>query len=279
MQIGINLLLWTAKVDERHLPLLERLKGLGYDQVEIPIFEPDPAHYAWLGRELDRIGLDRTVVSVRGIADNPVSPDRGVRQAALAAAKAVNESAQALGAKLICGPLHSAFGVFSGLGPTEAEFRLAVEHLAEAASDAEPRGISLSLEFLNRFECYLVNTTAQAARMVHAVGMRNVGILYDSFHAHIEERDVQRAIGDHAALINHVHISESDRGTPGKGQVDWTRTFAALRAIGYPGPLVIESFGQGVPEIVPHVKIWRRLFESEEQVARDGLAFVRDRWR
>jgi D-psicose/D-tagatose/L-ribulose 3-epimerase len=279
MQIGINLLLWTAKVDERHLPLLERLKVLGYDQVEIPIFEPDPAHYAWLGRELDRIGLARTVVSVRGIADNPVSPDRGVRQAALAAAKAISESAQALGTRLICGPLHSAFGVFSGMGPTEAEIRLAVEHLAEVASDAEPRGISLSLEFLNRFECYLLNTTAQAARMVRAIGMKNVGILYDSFHAHIEERDVQRAIGDHASLINHVHISESDRGTPGKGQVDWTRTFATLKAIGYAGPLVIESFGQGVPEIVPQVKIWRRLFESEEQVARDGLAFIKDQWR
>ena len=105
-----------------------------------------------------------------------------------------------------------------------------------------------------------------------------MGVHYDTFHANIEEKDVRKAITGAAREIRHVHISENDRGTPGQGQVRWAETFDALKEIDYDGWMVIESFGQALPGIAAATKIWRRMFESEEQVARDGLAFIRSEW-
>ena len=72
-----------------------------------------------------------------------------------------------------------------------------------------------------------------------------------------------------------VHIAENDRSTPGKGGVAWTETFDALRDVGYEGWMTIEAFGTSLPELVAATKIWRRMYDTEEAVARDGLAFMR----
>jgi D-psicose/D-tagatose/L-ribulose 3-epimerase len=147
--------------------------------------------------------------------------------------------------------------------------------MRKAADYAQAAHIHLSLEFLNRFEIYLLNCTADTSRFVREVDRPNVGVHYDTFHANLEEKNVGRAIREAAHTITHVHISENDRGTPGQGQVRWEETFAALSAIGYDGWLTIEAFGQALPGIAAATKIWRPLFESEEQLAEDGLAFMR----
>ena len=113
-------------------------------------------------------------------------------------------------------------------------------------------------------------------RFVQEVDRPNVGVHYDTFHANLEEKNVDAAIRDAAETITHVHISENDRGTPGHGQVRWEETFKALRAIGYDGWMTIEAFGQALPGLAAATKIWRPLFESEEQLAADGLAFMRE---
>ena len=149
--------------------------------------------------------------------------------------------------------------------------RASAEYAAEA-------GITLVFEFLNRFEIYLLNCAEDTARFVRDIDHPSVGVHYDTFHANIEEKDVRKAITGAAREIRHVHISENDRGTPGQGQVRWAETFDALKEIDYDGWMVIESFGQALPGIAAATKIWRRMFESEEQVARDGLAFIRSEW-
>lgn len=278
MKFGMNMLLWTTHVTEQHLPQIELLKTLGYDLVEIPMFQYDPDHYAWLGEKIRQIGLEPLALTSRSPEDNPISADPAMRAHAAETGKLAIDCAVALGSPILTGPFHSTFGVFSGAGPTAQEWDWGVAGMRALGEHAAKQGIALGLEFLNRFECYLLNTTADTTRFCEETGLDYVGILYDTFHAGIEEFDVGQAIRDNAHRINHVHISENNRGTPGTGQVNWSATFDALKAIDYQGHLVVEAFALDLPELTPVVKVWRRLFESEEQLARDALAFMRRAW-
>jgi D-psicose/D-tagatose/L-ribulose 3-epimerase len=131
---------------------------------------------------------------------------------------------------------------------------------------------------LNRFECYFLNTMAETRDYVRRVGRPNFGALYDTFHANIEEKDPIGAIGETADVIRHVHVSENDRGTPGRGHVDFPATFRALRAAGYDGWLTIEAFGQALPALAAATKVWRPFFASPEEVYTVGLKTIREAW-
>jgi D-psicose/D-tagatose/L-ribulose 3-epimerase len=133
----------------------------------------------------------------------------------------------------------------------------------------------LAVEYLNRFEIYLLNSAADDARFVKEVNHPNCRMMYDTFHANIEEKSPLEAIKTAAPHMIHVHISENDRSTPGVGNIPWGATFDALKQVNYNGWLVIEAFGLALPALVAATKIWRRMFESEEQLARDGLAFMK----
>ncbi len=279
MKFGMNLMLWTDDpTDEKFLPLYGRLRDMGFDGLEIPIFGGDPEQYARLGRHLDDLGFERTVTSVRNAEDNPISADASVRRAAVDATKRTIDCAQAAGVKLVGGPLYAAIGQFSGSPPTGDEWRRSVECMRESADYAARAEITMVFEFLNRFEIYLLNCAEDAARFVRDVDRMNVGVHYDTFHANMEQKDVRKAITGAAREIRHVHISENDRGTPGQGQVRWAETFDALKEINYDGWFVIEAFGQALAGIAAATKIWRRMYEDEEQLARDGLAFMRGEW-
>lgn len=279
MKYGMNLFLWTdTPQDEQFLPLYGRLKDMGFDGVELPIFSGTPTDYAQLGRRLGDLGLERTAVTVCTPEADPISPDAAVRRAAVDAMKYKIDCASAAGASLLGGPLYAAIGVFSGAPPTSEEWARSVEYMREVADHASGAGITLALEFLNRFEIYLLNCAADTARFVREVDKVNVGVHYDTFHANIEEKSVHAAVTGAAQEIFHVHISENDRSTPGQGLVRWEENFGALREIEYEGWLTIEAFGQALPGLVAATKIWRKMYESEEQLARDGLAFMQGRW-
>ncbi|MFN2627798.1 MAG: sugar phosphate isomerase/epimerase family protein [Gaiellaceae bacterium] len=278
MKLGMNMLLWSTDVTGgEYAATFELLRDAGYDGVEIPVFDREVDKYAELGGRLEALGLERLAVSARGVADNPIAADPRVRAEAVAATKANVDSAAALGAPLVCGPLGAPLGIFSGAPPTSEETSRAVAYLREVAPYAEEHGVTIVLEYLNRFEMYLTNSAADLAGLVREVGHPGVRMMYDTFHAHIEEKDPRAALRDCADVLVHVHLSENDRSTPGTGQVDWDTTLAALDEIGYDRWVVIEAFGDRLPELAGATKIWRRMFESEEQLARDGAAFVRAR--
>ena len=276
MKLGMNMLLWSTDVCGReHDATFAMLKDAGFDGVEIPIFDREVDKYAELGKRLDALGLERIAVGARGSDDNPISVDPAVRAEAAAAMRANLDSAAALGASLICGPLHAPLGVFSGAPPTAEEKARSVAYLQEVAPYAEERGVTMALEYLSRFEMYLTNIAADLAALVREVDHSHCRMMYDTYHAHIEEKDVRAALQECKDVLVHVHASENDRSTPGAGQVDWETTFATLDDIGYDGWMSIEAFGSAAPEFAGAARIWRRMFESEEQLARDGAAFIR----
>ena len=230
MLLGFNLLFWCGHFTDEHVPLLATLKKAGYDGVEVPIFEGSPEHFRQVGRRIRDHGLRCTAVTVMpDRARDCASADPAVRAAALDYIKWGVDCLEAAGGEVLCGPFHQPLGVFSGDPPTPDERSHVAEVHRQAAAYAGERGIKLSIEPVNRFECYVLNTVADAANLVREVGAPNYGLLYDTFHANIEEKDPVGVIAPHLDRINHVHLSENDRGTPGKGHVPWARTFTALK--------------------------------------------------
>jgi D-psicose/D-tagatose/L-ribulose 3-epimerase len=280
MKVGMNMLLWTTDMGEELFPLFGQLKELGYDGVEIPIFRRNDAHFQRVRRALESVGLEATAVVVVTPAANPIDSDPAVRAAAVEVLKSAAHTASVVGARLLCGPIHSPVGCRSGSGrgrkPVEWEW--AVETLREAAEAAGQVDVTLAIEYLNRFETYFLNTAADTRRLVDEVAHPRLVAMYDTFHANIEERDIGAAVAVLAPVLGHVHISENHRGTPGEGLVQWRETFRALKDARYDGWLTVEAFGRALPDLAAATCVWRDLFESEDQLARDAIRFIRERW-
>jgi D-psicose/D-tagatose/L-ribulose 3-epimerase len=278
MKIGMCMFLWTTHVTPEHEPLLRDIKATGFDGVEVPIFTGDIDHYARLGDLLDRIGLQRTAVSAMGDPAMNLIGDDAARAAGLAYMRHVIDCAQALGADRLAGPLHSTLGHFTGTGPTGQEIDRSIQSQRAIGDHAATRGVTVALEALNRFECYLLNTMQALSDHIDAIDHPNIRAMYDTFHANIEEADPISAFTRHHRNIAHVHISENDRGVPGRGNIPWDETFQALRASGYDGWLTIEAFGRGLPDLAAATKVWRDFAESPQAVYRDGFRHIRSGW-
>jgi D-psicose/D-tagatose/L-ribulose 3-epimerase len=279
MNIGVNMLLWATCVTREHRAALETIKAAGADGVEIPIMEGQAAAYRELGSMLDDLGLKRTASMAFVTPEvNPVSDNPAHREAAKDSLRWQIACAHALGATVICGPMYQTIGQFTGDGATEAELARAADVLRSVADEARQAGVTLAMEPLNRFEAYVLNTLADAAALTDRVGHPSVGVLFDTFHANIEEKDPVGAIRAHGRVIKHVHCSANDRGIPGQDHVDWAGIFRALHATGYDGWLVIEAFGRALPGLAAATKIWRDLFDDALNVARQGVPFVRRTW-
>ena len=231
-----------------------------------------------VGEKLKDVGLESTAVTVCTAEENPVSPDAAVRQAGVDRLKRAIDMCAAAGSTHLCGPIHSALGEFTGQGRTDDEWNWAKESLTQAGDYAQQAGVMLTLEYLNRFECYFLNCADDTARLSREIDHPNVKMMYDTFHANIEEKCPVAAVKACADQLVHVHISENDRSTPGEGGVNWDSNFAALKEVGYDGWLMIEAFGLALPALAAATKIWRRMFPSEEHLATEGLKFMKTRW-
>lgn len=274
MKYGMNLLLWTGELNDGLLPILDKLKKFGFDGVELPMFNLDLDYAAW-GKRLDEAGLARTAVTVRNVEDNPISSDAAVRAKGVELNKKTLDCCAAVGAETLVGPYHSALGHFSGAGPTQDEWKWGVESMRAVAEHAGKVKVKLGVEALNRFECYFLNAHADAARFAREVNHPACGIMYDTFHSNIEEKSIPKALKEIKDVLCHIHISENDRSTPGKGNVRWRKNFDSIIDIGYDGWLVIEAFGLALPELAAATRIWRRMFDDELTLAKEGLEFMK----
>jgi D-psicose/D-tagatose/L-ribulose 3-epimerase len=277
MKIGMNMLLWTNHVTEQHYAVIDKLKETGFDGIELPLGDGDVNHYSKLGSHLADMKLGVTCVTSLLEDTNIASPDAAVREAGLNRLKWAIDVAQAAGAELICGPFHSAFAYFTRTPPTEDEKKWSAEMLHKAGEYAEQADIKLAPEALNRFECYLVNTQADLKKLVDAVNHPNVGAIYDTHHANIEEKNQKEAIETIKPHLKHVHISENDRGTPGGGQVNWNDVFSGLKSAGYDGWLTIEAFSTAIPEFANAINVWRD-FSPADEIYNEGYKFIKRMW-
>jgi len=280
MKFGMNLLLWTTHLTEKQSKIVEKIAEVGYDGVEVPLFEGKAAHYTEMRGLLESVGFDGcSGVTVMSAEKNPASSDAKIRQAGLDHIKWAIDMTAALGGNLLCGPLHSGLGVFSGKAATKDELKWSADVLRQAGEHASDLAIQLAVEYLNRFENYLLTTAEQCHDYVDRVGHPSVGMMWDTFHAHIEETDSPKALKGVAEAVIHVHISENDRGEPGTGQVDWDDTFKQLKKAKYDGWLTIEAFGRALPDLAAATRVWRDLFESPEDVYVGGLKFMKKMWK
>jgi D-psicose/D-tagatose/L-ribulose 3-epimerase len=191
------------------------------------------------------------------------------------------EMAHALGAKIVCGPMYSRTGRSGAHSAEERESQLEqiASGLQKLCRKAEAAGIILALEPLNRFETDCINTMEQAVEMIDRVGSDALKIHIDTFHMNIEEADSGAAIRKYAEHIGHVHASASHRGLLGNDQVDWIGVLGALHDVGYEGDIVIESFSEDNQVIAKAASIWRPLYNSPEQLAVEGLQFLKKSWQ
>lgn len=276
VKIGMNMLLWGIETTPDKIPVFEGLAEAGFDGVEIPLVGQPTEQLKQMASACDSLGLERTASAFVGLEENPISSEPAIRAAAVENLKRAVDDANVIGANIIIGGLYQAHKYFTGRAATEDEWNWSAEYLHTAGEYAAQSGVSLGLEFLNRFEAFLVTNSADCKRMVKQVGLDNVGVHYDTHHANIEDPMPAVALHNIMSELNHVHLSESHRGTLGTGQVDWAANFAALIEIDYSGWLVIESFGTSDPDLAVAANVWRNVFSSREEVYREGIKFIRE---
>lgn len=272
-KIGFNVLAWSAVISDDLKPIVERLKAIGYDGVEVLVGSPDHAAYKALGGYIKDLGLEVTTVFVLGKDENPISAEAGVRAKALDRVKWAIDRSFDLNAKILAGPFHSAHTHFAKRAPEDREYDWSADVLHKAGDYAGQAGITLALEALNRFECYLCNTMEQLVRLVKAAEHPNVKAMFDTHHGNIEEKNFAQAISTIAPVLAHVHISENDRGTPGDGQVRFDEAFSNLSKINYKGWLTIEAFSRNDPDFANAIGVWRE-YSKPWDIAEKGLQFI-----
>ena len=274
MKIGVNLMLWTGSLTRQALPLIDKVGRMGFDGVELPIFDPKKVDVAGTRRALTANGLGATVASAMA-RGSLISSSAKERQAGLDFVRSVLDVSKAVGAELVCGPFYSPVGHLVGRGRTEQEWKHAVAGLRKVAAHAEDIEIAVGIEALNRFETYFLNTCEDAVALCRQIGSSRVGVHFDSFHANIEEKDPPTSLRRIGRQLVHVHACENDRGIPGSGHVQWAGIMAALKGMRYDRWVTIESFVPAIKEIARAASIWRPTARSGDELATKGLRFLR----
>lgn len=271
---GVHTSMWTMNWDragaERTIAAAAEYK---MDFIEIALVNPavvDPEHTRAL---LEKHNM-RAVCSL-GLPEQAwpsIDPEAGI-----AHLKLVTDLAAAMGAEALSGVTYGGIGQRTGLPPTAAEYDNVARALDVSARYAKQKGLAFGIEPVNRYESHLINTAAQARWMIEKVGSDNIFIHLDTYHMNIEEKGAGNGVIDAGDLLRYIHMSESDRGTPGEGTCDWDEVYATLAAIGFKGGIAMESFINMPPELAYGLAVWRPVAPSFEEVMEKGLPFLRNK--
>jgi D-psicose/D-tagatose/L-ribulose 3-epimerase len=275
-RIGVNSWVWVSPpTDAAIAEIAPQVKAMGFDLLELGVEHPgdwDPARVAEILAAND---LAASVCAAMG-------PGRDLTDPTTIAStheyiRTCLNAAAIIGSNVVAGPIYTPVGKtwrMDGAERTATIDRL-VEALRPLADYAGGRGVRLAIEPLNRFETSFLNTAAQTMEVVDRIDSPAVGVLLDTFHMNIEEKDPATAIRLVGDKLTHFHACGNDRGAPGADHIPWEAITAALHEIGYDGAVVIESFTPDNQTIARAAAIWRPLAETQDALARDGLAFLR----
>lgn len=276
MKFGANLLLFSDTVDDAVLAQFATLRELGFDGAEVPVFEPSSVPVDAIRRAAEQHGLQLTTSGALppGTSLYGEGPEL---EAARGYVRAAVRVAATLGAPVVCGPLYKPVGDTDQSIPLDEQRTRVATVLKPLADEAAESGVTLALEPLNRFETNFLNITEDAVAFCKAVDSPGVGLLLDTFHMHIEEKDTAAAIrlAAQAGAMTHLHVAENDRGVAGTGQVHWQSVAAAVTDSGYDQWVVLESFNQSNQAIRRAVSCWRAFYPSEREFLEQGLRFAR----
>jgi D-psicose/D-tagatose/L-ribulose 3-epimerase len=261
---------WTAAGAER---VIASAAACGLDFVEIPVLDPRSFDVSATRALLDEHGIGcRCSLGLPEQFHMPFAP----AEAEAFLEEAVDVAA-ALGSPLLTGVLYGHLGTLTRKPPTAAEHATIAATLARVARYAAARDLELGIEAVNRYETYLVNRSIDAVRLVEQIAEPNVLVHLDTYHMNIEEKGFREPILAARQRLGYMHLSESDRGTPGTGNVHWDDAFAALAEVGYTGDFVMESFVAVNEAVIGATAIWRDVVGDPEALVRDGLSFLRER--
>jgi D-psicose/D-tagatose/L-ribulose 3-epimerase len=270
VRYGVTTYLWAGDFTPAHLDILPSIKEAGFDGVELPIFRPLQFQAAAVRRGLEANGLQCVVACALVDGLSLATDDDGLRRRTITHISDVVKQAADNGARLVAGPLYSPVG-YKPRRRQDAEWQRVVDGYHALASVLESHGVAIAIEPLNRFETHFLNTAADGVRLCDQIAHPNVGLLFDTFHANIEEKNIAEACRAVARHLKHVHISENDRGIPGTGHVPIADVIRVLRDIGYDGWLNIESFSFAIADLSAATSIWRDLAPTPEAIAFEGI--------
>lgn len=275
--IGVNMWVWTAPINNPQLKLFEKIADMGFDSVEIPLETLASLDPKKVAKKLKETGLTANMCGCFGTDRDFTSDNPAYRKNSKEYLEGAIRFAAEAGAPTVIGPMYSAVGKRRHLkaGERKQEWNMAVEAITAGGRYAAQHGVTLAIEPLNRFETDLINTSEQCCRLVDAIGLPNVGVHLDTFHMNIEERSLYAAIKLAGKRLKHFHACENDRGAPGSGHVQWAEVAKALKEVRYQGPIVIESFTPKCVAMAAAAAIWRTFSPTQDDLAKDGLKYLR----
>ncbi len=273
---GVHTSMWTMSWDRAGAEMAVRA-AVGYkmDFIEIALLDAPSVDAAHTRALLEKHNLP--AVCSLGLPEH-AWPSRDP-DAAVAYLKTVIDKAAEMGAVALSGVTYGGIGERTGFPPTETELDNVARALGAVAKHAKMRNLDFGIEPVNRYESHLINTGWQGVAMIEKVGAENMFLHLDTYHMNIEEKGAANGILDAREHLRYIHLSESDRGTPGAGTCDWDEIFVALAAIGFKGGLAMESFLNMPPEIAFGLSVWRPLARDEAEVMGNGLPFLRNKAR
>ena len=278
MKFGVNTQIWVAPFQQSDLGLIDKVAELGFDVIELGFFSAEPPfNIADVKQRLKSTGLSAGICTFLSADRDISSADPDSRRRGIEFMKAMIANLAALGGGVFSGPIYAELFRKRWLPKDQraAEWERCATSLREIAKSAETQGVTIALEPLNRFETDFMNLSEQAVRMVEDVGSPAVGILLDTFHMGIEEKNQADAIRRAGKYLKHFHTCENDRGTPGTGQVKWTEVRDALKSIGYDRIVAIEGFNPEIVDLANGACIWRPMAPSPDRLAGDGVKFLK----
>jgi D-psicose/D-tagatose/L-ribulose 3-epimerase len=279
MQFGIHSLLFRETFVEKDLPLLDKCRQMGFDAVEIIPFDPEHFPAAKVKAAAANLGLTINTGYGMPAEYNIISPDPAVRKAGVEFSKKLIDLSNEAGARVFGGMIYCGWGYLTGRMRTQEEWKWGIENYREIACYARgTSGLILGIEPVNRFESHFINTAADALQFIAEVGVENVKLHLDTFHMIREEDDFTTPVLAAGSNLGYVHACENQRGIPGTGLVPWNAFFHALAQIGYDGCITIESFDPDIESVAKLCCIWRKLADSPEQLATEGLKFLKGVW-
>ena len=275
MKFGVNTFIWSGTFDPSNFGLLPTIKEAGFDGVEIPLLRPKDLQAASIRKAVEANGLETNCCTALVDGHSLISDSPDIRRRTQQHLKDVAKAAAEAGAEIVCGPLYSPVGYLPGRRRTADEWKWAVEGFQAVGETLAAHQVTFAIEPLNRFETYFLNTAVDAAQLAKEIDHPNIGILFDTFHANIEEKNIAAGYTTVGPYLKHVHTCENDRGIPGSGHVEWKEVFQALRSLGYDGWLTIESFGFAIGDLSAAASIWRDIERTPESIAFDGVRFLK----